>query len=302
MMRHLIKTLLTLLLILVPVSLLAADAMQGQGRGPSLDSLLFSTKYGLTLLFVIVGTVLMWVGQMKHQLRIALMLLAFLIFGGILISVHPSPVCATTKPFIQGMRNPFLVMLVFVGAVTLLFNKSYCGTACPGGALQEFIYWLPFVKKGNRKEKVPFRISNAVRIGVTALFFIFVLTAGISIFEYINFFELFHWTIPGNALLLLTLTVVIVLVLVVSAFYYRPFCYFLCPMGLATWILEQFSLSRVRLDREKCTDCGICVHASPCPAVEGILEEKMIRADCHLCGECIESCPEDALDFGIRGR
>jgi len=294
-------TFLTLLLLLLPLTLIQADVLQGgEGGGPALGTLLFSLKYGLALLFVICGVALIWIRKMSNTFRIILMTLIFVIFGGILIGVHPSPVCATTKPLVYGLRNPFLAMLIFIGAVSLLANKSFCAMACPGGALQELLYRLPLKKKKNKKPKVAFRVSNTVRSIVAGVYLLLAIIAGISIFEYINFFEIFHWTIPEGTLFIITLGLVIGAVLVISAFLYRPFCYFLCPMGLLTWLLEQIGLSRINLDRETCTDCQICVHVSPCPSVEGILEGNKIRGDCHLCGDCIESCPEDSLSFGIR--
>jgi ferredoxin len=304
-MKHAARPLLTLILLLLPLTLIQADVFQGGeegggGSGPPLGTLLFSLKYGLALLFVIAGVVLIRARQMNNTIRIVLMALIFVIFGGILIGVHPSPVCATTKPLVYGLRNPFLAMLIFIGAVSLLANKSFCAMACPGGALQELIYRLPLAKKKAKKPKVAFRVSNAVRCVVAVIYLLVALIAGISIFEYINFFEIFHWEIPAGTLLVISLAIVIVAVLITSAFLYRPFCYFLCPMGLLTWLVEQIGLSRINLDRETCTDCQICVHLSPCPSVEGILEGKAVRGDCHLCGDCVEVCPEDSLSFGIR--
>jgi len=36
------------------------------------------------------------------------------------------------------------------------------------------------------------------------------------------------------------------------------------------------------------------------PAIADIMAQKTIRADCHLCGECLEVCPENSLSFGLR--
>jgi ferredoxin-type protein NapH len=66
---------------------------------------------------------------------------------------------------------------------------------------------------------------------------------------------------------------------------------------LLTWLAEHISILRVRLDKEACTNCMICVKKSPCPTVPSILEGKKSRPDCHACGACIEACPENALKF-----
>ena len=294
------RLLLTLALFLIPVLLLGNEFGQQRRRPPSLTQFWFTTKYGLLLLTAIVGTILIWFNKMKRPVRIVLMGLAFILFGGIIIGIHPSPVCASTKPFLFGLRTNFLAMLLFVGITTILANKSFCGAACPGGALQELLYWMPILKK--RKKKIPFKLSNTIRIVIAGVFFIVAFAAGITIFEYVNYFELFHWSFPAKAVVLIAIFVPLIVFSFLALFIYRPYCYFACPMGLATWVVEQLSLSRVKLDKEKCTECNICVDQSPCPAVEGIIAEKTIRADCHLCGECINVCPEKALSFGIRGK
>ena len=162
------RLLLTLALFLIPVLLLGNEFGQQRRRPPSLSQFWFTTKYGLMLLTAIVGTILIWLNKMKRQIRIALMALAFILFGGIFIGIHPSPVCATTKPFLFGLRTPFLAMLLFVGITTILSNKSFCSMACPGGALQELLYWIPVLK--NRKKKIHFKVSNTVRIVIAAIF------------------------------------------------------------------------------------------------------------------------------------
>ncbi len=295
------RVLFTVLLLLIPAIALAAEPVQMGRPDISIWDILLTPKYGLFLLFIVVGSALIWTGNLKRPVRIALMALAFVLFGGIVISVHPSPVCATTKPFLYGLQMPFLGMLIFVGAATLLVNKSFCGTACPGGALQEFLFWLPIVKKGPRYRKIPFKVSNTVRISVIALFLIVVTAFSFPLFEYINYFEIFHWTLPASTVFLITLGIVAIGFSALALFYYRPFCYLLCPMGFLTWVLEQFSLVRVRVDAS-CTSCGICVVKSPCPSIVGIMEGNKIRGDCHLCGECLTTCPENCLSFGIRGK
>ncbi|HJH30424.1 MAG TPA: hypothetical protein C5S51_12200 [Methanosarcinaceae archaeon] len=53
----------------------------------------------------------------------------------------------------------------------------------------------------------------------------------------------------------------------------------------------------VRVDRNKCNYCKICISKSPCPAIKPILKSDTVRPNCFSCGICIEACPEDALEF-----
>jgi polyferredoxin len=66
-------------------------------------------------------------------------------------------------------------------------------------------------------------------------------------------------------------------VLIASLFVYRPYYYLICPVGLLTWLLEYLSIFRVRVDRNKCNDCGICISKSPCPSIKPILDSDIVR-------------------------
>jgi ferredoxin len=58
-------------------------------------------------------------------------------------------------------------------------------------------------------------------------------------------------------------------------------------------------LGRVKLDREKCTGCGICARDCPAGALttpEGDTFRLVFRyGACIACGACVELCPEKAL-------
>jgi len=94
----------------------------------------------------------------------------------------------------------------------------------------------------------------------------------------------------------------LVVILGAALFVYRPFCYFICPMGIYTWLLEQVSPLKVRFNKSACNDCGACKIASPCNAIESIINENKMRGDCHLCGDCIKSCTKSALYYGFKNK
>jgi polyferredoxin len=119
---------------------------------------------------------------------------------------------------------------------------------------------------------------------------------GVYLYEGINAFELLHWELNYFGV-----SLGIGLLLLVSLFYYRPYCYLVCPIGLASWVLERFSFVGIRFHQDRCTSCHACLKASPCPALEPLIEgKKGWIADCTSCGLCMIPCPEKALTFGLK--
>jgi len=79
----------------------------------------------------------------------------------------------------------------------------------------------------------------------------------------------------------------------------RFWCRTLCPLGALLGIFARFSILRLEKDPEKCTDCNLCIRhcqgaASPKPGQE------WETAECHVCLNCFNICPEDALAFRFR--
>ncbi len=263
-------------------------------------------KVWIAALLAILGTILLLSKKLNTTIRLVVMVLAFLAFGVVSVlplgsfaqgmGLHPSPMCIIEKPFLfanAGRTIPlmFFSLFVFVGVLTVASNKSFCGWTCPIGALQELFYKIPLPKKF--KTKIPFKLSNFIRFAIFVIFIVLLLGLSFSLYLYLNAFHVLHWTWSWELL------IPIGIAFVGGLFIYRPFCYTVCPLGLATWVLEQVSVLRVRLDKQACTDCKICLKKSPCPTVPAILQEKKIRPDCHACGECIKVCPEDALSFKV---
>ena len=79
----------------------------------------------------------------------------------------------------------------------------------------------------------------------------------------------------------------------------RFWCRTLCPLGALLGIVSRFSILRLEKDLEKCTDCKVCVKscqgaASPIPGLD------WENAECLLCFNCFDACPEKALTFTWR--
>jgi polyferredoxin len=126
-----------------------------------------------------------------------------------------------------------------------------------------------------------------------AIFFAVLFAAGKMAYDWFNPFEFFHWSHLGSAAVWGPMAAVVA----ASLFVYRPFCAMVCPIGLVTWLVERVSLGRIRVG-SACNDCGICVAKTDCQAMPALVARKAIVPDCHGCGDCLGTCPKDALGFG----
>ncbi len=148
--------------------------------------------------------------------------------------------------------------------------------------------------------KVPFIISNTIRslLFLTMILFMFGIIGGkkgFVLYHHINPFNLFNFDFDE-----LSIVITLVCVFIVGLFIYRPFCQFICPFGLISWLAERFSIFRVNVDHSKCTKCGVCIDICPLDAAKGMVERKKMPADCFSCARCLNVCPVDAIHYELR--
>ncbi|MGN0804759.1 MAG: 4Fe-4S binding protein [Candidatus Coproplasma sp.] len=184
----------------------------------------------------------------------------------------------------------------------LLLGRVICGFLCPFGLIQELFYKIrtPKLRK-NRFTRVLSYFKYVVLALVIAIPLIY---SGIPVFcKYLcpagtlegafpllanasnsSFFEmlgvLFSWKFC-----------VLIIVIVGSIFIYRFLCRFICPLGAIYSLFCKISLLGVKLDKEKCINCGLCI--------EGCKMDIRHVGDheCIQCGECISVCPVQAITW-----
>jgi len=228
-------------------------------------------------------------------------LLFSVIIAGFILGKSPNPMEGIVKVFksIVGLYPDPKAKLIAFGFFIILAvvgNKMICGWACPFGAFQELIYSLPILRRIKQK-KLPFILTNTIRAGlfIAMLFFLFGVIGdrkGTVIYHYVNPFNLFNLDFESFSILL-----TVIIALLGSFIIYRPFCQFVCPFGFVSWIAERFSIFRVQIDHDQCTQCGACIKACPLEASKGRVVRKKIPADCFSCARCLNVCPVDAIQY-----
>ena len=236
------------------------------------------------------------------------LLLAFsVLVSGVILGADPSPMGTVkdavvlfgrTGTFFPPRAAAFILMMA--GGI-FIANKFLCSWGCQAGVFQDLVFRLNRNKKDTagifRQYKIPFLFSNSIRVLFFAAVTVFAFAMGRDIIDPVDPFRIFNPAVIGAA------GVVFIAVLIIaSLFVYRPWCHLFCPFGLAGWVVEKISIFRIRVDRDKCIECGACEKACPTDVMGSILNKEKVIPDCFSCGTCIEICPVNAIEFKKRDK
>lgn len=199
-------------------------------------------------------------------------------------------------------------LLGFFMVIGSIFGRFVCGFLCPFGLVQDLLYKIPFPFKrknlsGHRKLVWLKYIVLAVMVIALPLLATDFLGQGKPWFcQYICPSGTLLAGIPltltnaplRNALGFLFQWKVLLLILFVlgSVVFYRPFCKYVCPLGVVYGLFHPIALYRYEVDEESCTHCGKCKKV--CGMDIEVWKEPNSR-ECIRCGECIKACPTCAL-------
>lgn len=261
-------------------------------------------KFGLWLAFLATVFVMMLRRKVTASKRRWLLLAAVAVFG-VALGSDPSPM-GTVKDAVvlYGSRGvifpPRLIAFGIFLLLVVIANKFICTWGCQLGTFQDSIFRLNRDEQDRngrfRQFKVPFIISNGVRIAffaaLTAVAFIW----STDIVEGIDPFKVFKPQVLGLG------AVFVGAILILSLFTYRPWCHFFCPFGLVGWLAEKIGIFKIKVDYDRCIACGACEKACPSTVMGAILKRDRVIPDCFACGTCIETCPVQAIAFKVGRR
>ena len=200
--------------------------------------------------------------------------------------------------------------LVMVGA---LMGRVVCGWLCPFGLVQDLLYKIPFVKKrkrlpGDRWLKYLRYVILSVFVFALPLLVLDIvgqgkpwfcayicpsgtLMAGIPLVSLnAELRGVIGWLFDWKVLLLAAF-------LVLSTFFYRPFCRYVCPLGVIYGPFNKIALYRFKIDPDKCTHCKACQRAC---GFDIPVYDNPNSIECIRCGDCKRACPTGAITSTLR--
>ena len=217
-------------------------------------------------------------------------------------AVGACPLGALQDSLAQSGRSAPSYILGILLLFGLLLGRLICGFLCPFGLIQELLYKIRTPKL--RKNRFTRVLSYFKYVLLAIVIAIPIIYAGIPSFcKYIcpagtlggavsllshpnnsDFFGMLGYLFTWKFCLA-------VVVVVASVFIYRFFCRFICPLGALYSLFCKISLLGVKLDKDKCIDCGLCVQGCK-------MDIKHVGDhECIQCGECISVCPVQAITW-----
>ena len=222
-------------------------------------------------------------------------------------AVTSCPLGALQNSFSASNKTAPYYMLGIIMLYGIIFGRWICGWLCPFGLLQDLLHKIktPKLKKNRLTRVLSFFKYVILVLFVAVIPLLYMLrdfplpafckyicpagTVGGALGLLINpenegMFEMLGPLFTWKFLLAVS-------IIVGSIFIYRIFCRFLCPLGALYGFFNKFSLFGIKLEKEKCVNCGKCI--SVCEMDIHHVGDH----ECINCGKCIGVCPTKAISW-----
>lgn len=210
--------------------------------------------------------------------------------------------------FASGVTSPLLTTIIGAVIVSIFYllvgGRVFCSWVCPVNVITDSANWL----RNKLKIKPNSRLNRNTRYWLLAMTVVISFATGILAYEFINPVSIIHRSlIFGVGFAIIMILSIFLFDLLIAT---RGWCSHLCPMGAFYGLLGALSPLRVRAEqRDQCKKgCNDCFQACPepqviTPALRGANKGNsttILSGNCTNCGRCIDVCPENVFQFGLR--
>lgn len=268
---------------------------------------------------------------MLRKIRIALasismlcITLLFLDFTGVL---HHWLGWLAKVQFVPAILALNFAVIAILVVLTFIFGRIYCSVICPLGIMQDIMARLRFKKKKHQftTEKKWLRYPILILFIIAMVcgfgaFWVFLepygsfgriasnllqpiylwlnnILAGIAEhYESYMFYDKEIWIRSLPTFIVAAATFFIISAMAINGG--RTYCNTICPVGTVLGFVSRFSLFGIRIDKDKCKQCGACVRKCK----SSCIDVKTMTVDysrCVVCGNCTGNCKFGALHYGM---
>ncbi len=238
----------------------------------------------------------------RQKIRFFFLTLSFLLFP--ITIFYLSPVLSL-KAAGEGVLNGSLIIFGIMFLIALFLGRGFCGWACPGGGLAELL--IPVWKK-----KVSLRTAWIKWLFWIPWFGMILWFLINSVYQGADFlYDMESPVSVANTMGWVVLLGISFLIFVLSVSAgKRSFCHHACWMapfmiiGRKISLLMHLPALHLKTNASACTSCTLCTRN--CPMSIDIAKKVQINkpesSHCILCGQCVDSCPTQAIQFhfGLR--
>jgi len=231
------------------------------------------------------------------------------------------PLIAVATALATRRVYPALLWSLVILIPTLFLSRFFCNWICPYGALHQFVGWLfgrsprgrtdsgvPVAIERNRYrrwQRVKYGIliallvaaaCGSVQVGLLDPLCLLHRSVTTAVAPAVNMSVPGWWGAPRLYAGAWLIGGVLLGLVVANVWYPRFFCRVLCPLGALLGLLSRFAWWRIERDAERCSGCDRCrLHC------EGACDPhaRLRQAECFVCFNCIEECPEGGLRFAF---
>lgn len=218
------------------------------------------------------------------------------------------PVGAFQSVLTSKQFNFSFYVVGFILAIGVIFGRVVCGFLCPFGLIQELIYKIPTKK---------FKVFPIFKILKYIILVIFVILLPIFWVDFANqarptfcMFICPAGTVEAGIPLLImnkslhnlignmfiNKLIILIIVFISCIFIFRFFCKTICPLAVIYGLLNKVSLYGLKVDKEKCINCGKCKNVCKMD-INPVINQNSI--ECIRCGDCREVCQKKAIKIGF---
>lgn len=204
---------------------------------------------------------------------------------------------------LEGFAAISVMLVLWLGA-SLSYGRAWCSWTCFFGGLDEFFSRL------SSKARIK-NIDRRWTYFPYALLLVIVLLSAATLsptycewlcpFKSVTEFEevtSFKTLVQTIIFVSIFLGAVIILPILTRR---RIQCGLFCPFGAFQSFTNKINVYEMRIDREKCRGCRLCLEACPTFSLdETCLEKGEPRLSCTRCGKCVDLCPSKAISFHIK--